>query len=157
MGLQIGGRLLIATHLDQSNYLANQQQVLCFAVPFTSLYILCTNAGSKPFCGENWHVLTFCSSDFSLQGRILITSGAALSAAKGGGGMKPHCRKRQLTTLQGGKIQPHCKWVMKLFLYAHVESFKLFSSSSSLSIGEVFKQLRLLYSHPYCRLPCFLK
>jgi len=79
LGLQIGGRLLIATHLDQSNYLANQQQVLCFAVPFTSLCILCTNAGSKPFCGENWHVLTFCSSDFPLQGRILITSGAALS------------------------------------------------------------------------------
>ncbi len=26
MGLQIGGRLLVATHLDQSNYLANQKQ-----------------------------------------------------------------------------------------------------------------------------------
>jgi hypothetical protein len=26
MGVQIGGRLLIATHLDQSNYLANQKQ-----------------------------------------------------------------------------------------------------------------------------------
>jgi hypothetical protein len=42
LGLHIGGRLLIATHLDQSNYLANQQQVLGFvvyllgfAVPFT--------------------------------------------------------------------------------------------------------------------------
>jgi hypothetical protein len=28
---------LVATHLDQSNYLANQQQALCFVVPFTSL------------------------------------------------------------------------------------------------------------------------
>jgi len=28
---------LVATHLDQSNYLGNQQQALCFAVPFTSL------------------------------------------------------------------------------------------------------------------------
>jgi hypothetical protein len=26
LGLQIGGRLLIAKHLDQSNYLANQKQ-----------------------------------------------------------------------------------------------------------------------------------
>jgi hypothetical protein len=26
LGLQIGGRLLIAIHLDQSNYLANQKQ-----------------------------------------------------------------------------------------------------------------------------------
>jgi hypothetical protein len=26
LGLQVGGRLLIATHLDQSNYLANQKQ-----------------------------------------------------------------------------------------------------------------------------------
>jgi hypothetical protein len=39
------GRLLIATHLDQSNHLANQQQVLGFAVPFASLSILCINAG----------------------------------------------------------------------------------------------------------------
>jgi hypothetical protein len=50
LGLQIGGRLLIATELDQSNYLADQQQVSGFAVPFTSLSILCKNAGPKPFC-----------------------------------------------------------------------------------------------------------
>jgi hypothetical protein len=47
LGLQIGGKLLIATHQDQSNYLANQQLVLGFAVPFT---ILSKNAGTKPFC-----------------------------------------------------------------------------------------------------------
>jgi len=40
----------MATHLDQSNYLANQQQVLGFAVPFTSLSKLCQIAGPKPFC-----------------------------------------------------------------------------------------------------------
>jgi hypothetical protein len=50
LGLQMGGRLLIATHLDQSNYLANQQQVLGFAMPFTSLSIMCKIAGPKPFC-----------------------------------------------------------------------------------------------------------
>jgi hypothetical protein len=50
LGLQIGGRLLIATHRDQSNYLANQQLVLGFAVPFTILSKLHKNAGTKPFC-----------------------------------------------------------------------------------------------------------
>jgi hypothetical protein len=34
LGLQIGGRLLIPTHLDQSKYVANQQQVSGFAVLF---------------------------------------------------------------------------------------------------------------------------
>jgi hypothetical protein len=36
-GTEIGGRLLKATHVDQSNYPANQQQVLGFAVPITSV------------------------------------------------------------------------------------------------------------------------
>jgi hypothetical protein len=53
LGLQIGGRLLIATHLDQSNYLANQQQVLGFAVSFTSLSIL----GQNDFAEPNWNFL----------------------------------------------------------------------------------------------------
>jgi hypothetical protein len=35
-----GRRLLIATQLDQTNHLANQQQVLGFAMPFASLSIL---------------------------------------------------------------------------------------------------------------------
>jgi hypothetical protein len=55
LGLQIGGRLLIATHLDKSNYVANQQQVLDFAVSFTSLSIL----GQNNFAEPNWHVLNF--------------------------------------------------------------------------------------------------
>jgi hypothetical protein len=48
LGSQIGERLLIVTHLDLLNYLAHQQQVLVFAVPFTSLSILCNkNVGLK--------------------------------------------------------------------------------------------------------------
>jgi hypothetical protein len=47
--LQIGERLLIATHLNQSHYLANQQQMLGFAVPRTNLSKLCKNVGPKPF------------------------------------------------------------------------------------------------------------
>jgi hypothetical protein len=52
LGLQIGGRLLMAIQLDQSNYLAyQQQQVLGIAVSFTSISILCKNAGRlNPFC-----------------------------------------------------------------------------------------------------------
>jgi hypothetical protein len=51
IGTAKGGRLLLATHLDQSNHLANQQQVLGFALPFASLSILlCKNAGPNPFC-----------------------------------------------------------------------------------------------------------
>jgi hypothetical protein len=38
LGLQTGERLLTATHLDQSNYLANHQHVLGFAVHFTLLH-----------------------------------------------------------------------------------------------------------------------
>ncbi len=41
------GRLLIATHLNQSNNPVNQQQVFIFAVAFASLNILCKNAGPK--------------------------------------------------------------------------------------------------------------
>jgi len=39
------------THVDQSNYLANQQQVLSSTEPFTSLHKLCKKeAGPKLFC-----------------------------------------------------------------------------------------------------------
>ncbi len=44
LGLQIGGKLLVATQLDQSNYVGNQQQVLGFAVTFASLSTPYTNA-----------------------------------------------------------------------------------------------------------------
>jgi hypothetical protein len=43
-------KLLIATHLNQSNNLADQQQVSGFAGPFASLSILKKNAGPKLFC-----------------------------------------------------------------------------------------------------------
>jgi hypothetical protein len=50
LGLQIGERLLLASQLDQSNHLTNQQQVFNLAVLFSSLSKLCQNAGPKPFC-----------------------------------------------------------------------------------------------------------
>jgi hypothetical protein len=49
-GTAKGGRLLLATHLNQSNHLVNLQEVLGLAVPFASLSTLCKNAGPKPFC-----------------------------------------------------------------------------------------------------------
>ncbi len=59
--MQISGTLLISTHLDQSTYPANQQQVLGSEVTFTSFQsILCKNAGPKrKFAEINQHVLTF--------------------------------------------------------------------------------------------------
>ncbi len=57
-----GGRLLIETRLDQSNHVANQQQVLSFAVSFASLSILCKNAASKPFCWAKLAYFDFSSS-----------------------------------------------------------------------------------------------
>jgi hypothetical protein len=77
-GTEIGGRLLTATHLDQSNYLTNQHEMLCLAVPFTSLSRLCTNAGPKPFCWAKLTCSDFSSSEFNLQGHILSTAGVAL-------------------------------------------------------------------------------
>jgi hypothetical protein len=59
LGLQIGGKIRIATHLDHSNYLANQQRVLGFAVPFTSLSKLCKMLGQNHFVEPNWPVLAF--------------------------------------------------------------------------------------------------
>jgi hypothetical protein len=59
--LQIVGRLVIATHLDQSNYLGNQQQLglrpCCpFDVPQPSMQKM---LGQNHFAELNWHVLTF--------------------------------------------------------------------------------------------------
>ncbi len=48
----MGGGLRIATRLDQANYLANQQQLLDFAAPFTSLSKQCKNAGPKNHFAE---------------------------------------------------------------------------------------------------------
>jgi hypothetical protein len=76
LGLQIGGRLLIATHLYQSNYLANQQQVLGLDEHLTSFSKLCKNARPKPACFD------FSSSNINLQGHIPSTGGVALKSWK---------------------------------------------------------------------------
>ncbi len=76
--LKMGGRVVIGTHPDQSNYLANQQQVWGFVVPFTNLSKLYKNAGRRPFATPNRHVLTFLIY-FNLQGIILSISGVALT------------------------------------------------------------------------------
>ncbi len=78
LGLQTGGRLLIATPLDQSNYLANQQQVLVSAVPFPRISTLWKNAGSISFCCTQPACFDFSSFKFLLLGHILSTNGAAL-------------------------------------------------------------------------------
>jgi hypothetical protein len=59
----------MAIQLDQSNYLAyQQQQVLGIAVPFTSIIILCKNAGwLNPFCRAKPTGFEFPSSNFLVQ------------------------------------------------------------------------------------------
>jgi len=76
--LKMGGRVLIATHMDQSNYLTNQQQVRGFVVPFTSLSKMYKNVGPKPFCCTKLACFDFFHL-FNLQGIILSTSGVALT------------------------------------------------------------------------------
>jgi hypothetical protein len=53
LGLHIDVRLLVA------NYLANQQFVLSFTVPFISLSIWSKKAGKNHVAEPIWHVLTF--------------------------------------------------------------------------------------------------
>jgi hypothetical protein len=54
--------------MDQSNHLANQQQVLGFAVPFASLGILCKNARLKPFCSAKQAGFDFSSTKLCCTG-----------------------------------------------------------------------------------------
>ncbi len=61
---EIGRRLLIATDLHKSNNLANQKQVLSFALPFASLSIVYQkkNGGLQPICRAKLACFEFSSS-----------------------------------------------------------------------------------------------
>jgi hypothetical protein len=48
-----GKRILVATHLDQSNHIANEQQMLGFVVHFASLSILYKMLGQNRFDKPN--------------------------------------------------------------------------------------------------------
>jgi len=87
-GLQIGGRLLIAKHLDQllwwpirtgsrvRTYLLHSSLTgvrLCCS--FTSLSTGCKNAGPKPFCSAELACFDFSSSNVNVQGYIESTGG----------------------------------------------------------------------------------
>jgi hypothetical protein len=71
----------LTTQLISNNILANQQPVLGFAMPFTSLSILCKKAGPKPFCtaktGMFWlfFFIQFSHTQYQIQivcARVLI-------------------------------------------------------------------------------------
>jgi hypothetical protein len=91
-GLQIGGRLLVATHLDESNYLANQKQgavnkydLILFIRLFQGSSRAPKGPGTCAFF-QNHSSLPVDSLDmttapqprFLVQGHILSTSGNAL-------------------------------------------------------------------------------
>jgi hypothetical protein len=67
----------IATYLDQSNYVTNQEQVLGFAVPSATSFNCAKMLGKNRFAEPNWHVLTFLHS--ILVCHILSSSGVALT------------------------------------------------------------------------------
>jgi hypothetical protein len=71
----VGGRLLIATHLGQSNCFPNQQQVLGFAMPFPTSANCTKMLGQNHFVEPNWHALTFFHPIFICRlGHILSTA-----------------------------------------------------------------------------------
>jgi hypothetical protein len=93
LGLQIGGRLLIANHLDQSLRLPNQKQgaavrshLLHSSLAGVRLYCAFHQPqqtvqncwGQNYFAEPNWHALTFLHPMLICRGHILSTSGVAL-------------------------------------------------------------------------------
>ncbi len=90
MGVQIGGRLLIATHLDQSNYLANQKQGAVNKYDLT-VFIKLSQGSSRALKAMHFFRVTAVFQwlhwavphrRFSVQGHILSAGGDALSEYK---------------------------------------------------------------------------
>ncbi len=74
LGLQIGWRLLIATHLNQSNYRANEHQLSPgFVVSFTSLSKLCKKCWAETILLNQTGMFWLFFIQFNLQGHILST------------------------------------------------------------------------------------
>ncbi len=90
LGLQVGGRLLlIATHLEQSNYLANQKQGAINTYDFTMfIRLFLGSASCAIFQGRgSLRVYSLDSTDephlrFAVQGHILSVGGDALTYTK---------------------------------------------------------------------------
>jgi len=92
LGLQIDGRLLIATHLNKSNYLASQKQgsvnkydltvfIRLFRAP-PGLWELCIFSGSQQSSSEStWFLTAVSHQRFPVQGHILSASGHALTCS----------------------------------------------------------------------------
>jgi hypothetical protein len=79
--LQIGGGLLIANHVDQSLWLANEKQETqaAGAQPFTSIRKLCNYAGLNWFSWAKPANFGFSSSNSTVQGQTLSSVRDALS------------------------------------------------------------------------------
>ncbi len=109
IGIAKGGRLLIAIHLDQSNYLANRQQVLGFDVSFTSLSIFSKNAGSKLFCWAKPACFDFSSCNFLLQCHILSTTFSRSKNSKAPSHENTKCMQRnEKRNLRGHSVVKKC-------------------------------------------------
>jgi hypothetical protein len=130
----------MATHLDQSNYLANQQQVLGFAVPFTSLSKLCQIAGPKPFCCTKPTCFDFSSSNFNLQGDIMCTGGVAL---RGGRVLRTKCPPTSYNQLCEIHFEHWTRFIFGILADASEEG----GSSSSRKKGRCLQLVKSMISH----------
>ncbi len=71
--IKLWARLLRATHLDQSNYLANQQQVSGFVLHFYQPLHLAEKCGAKTIVQSQTGMFWLCSSNFLLHGNVSST------------------------------------------------------------------------------------
>ncbi len=113
LGHQISEGLLIANHLDQSFWWADEKhwaalisylvysflQVHSVAVAFTSHPKLSNCAGGKPFSWSKPAYFHFSLSNFTMQGHILSTAGASRRGAKPGPNTGWFCNRYYLNAL----------------------------------------------------------
>jgi hypothetical protein len=93
--------------------------------------------------------------DFPSQGHILITNGAALSGAKGGGdetalqkrGSWQHCKEVRCNLIANGWWNCSCMHMLRASNCSHHHHHQLERFSNNLGFC----------THLYCKLPCFLK
>jgi hypothetical protein len=81
LGLQTGGRLLIATPPGPIKLSSQSIAGVRLCCAFYQLSKLCKNPGPKPFCWAKLACMDFSSANFNMQGHILSTSGVALTLA----------------------------------------------------------------------------
>ncbi len=126
LGLRVGGRLLIATYLDQSNYLANQKHGAVNTYELT-VFIRLFNGFSPVLKGDYFprslpldslNLTDEPCAKFSVQGNILSIGAGALQIYMFGVHCKRTCSNKQLFLIgQLQRLAPVVKVKQPLTLY----------------------------------------